>query len=286
MQQVFLNIEGEDIQINEIRFLPMSSEIFQTYEDVKEFILHTLPERDGVYYFQKKAMNCPQNTFVLFQYSGQLVGYAIYGDKIIFDKLFESSDGTYRGYYQFIPESITWLNQPITAEEFSQLDYEFKNFTHSMQKKSTSLLPAILGLINQNKISESVTNFGIILPEELTEQEILELHEGGKKQITVNAYERNPRARTVCINHYRQKNGRIKCEVCGFDFGKIYGEKFMEKIHVHHLIEIASIGDEYIIDPIEDLIPICPNCHLIAHSKKPAYTPKEIQEMLTNNHEK
>ena len=108
--------------------------------------------------------------------------------------------------------------------------------------------------------------------------------EGSKKLVSVNAYERNPQARRACINYYLKKNdGRIKCEICGFDFGKNYGSEFEGKIHIHHLIEISSIGSEYKINPTTDLIPICPNCHLIAHSKKPAYSPDEIKAMIRRN---
>lgn len=105
--------------------------------------------------------------------------------------------------------------------------------------------------------------------------------EGNKITVLVNKYERNPQARTLCISYYRAKNnGRIKCEICNFDFGKIYGEEFSEKIHIHHIKEISSIGEEYEVDAIADLLPVCPNCHMIAHSKTPAYTPDEIREMI------
>ena len=77
-----------------------------------------------------------------------------------------------------------------------------------------------------------------------------------------------------------KNEARIKCEICDFDFGTVYGETFSDKIVVHHIKEISSIGKDYEVDPIKDLLPVCPNCHLIAHSKTPAYTPDEIRSML------
>ena len=107
------------------------------------------------------------------------------------------------------------------------------------------------------------------------------LKEGHKKQIVVNAYERNIEARNRCLAYYRKLNNcRIRCEVCGFDFGKIYGKEFEGKIHIHHLKEISLIGEEYEIDAEKDLIPICPNCHMVAHSRKPEITPEEIRDLL------
>ena len=110
--------------------------------------------------------------------------------------------------------------------------------------------------------------------------------EGSKKKVIVNAYERNPQAKKKCIDFYKKKhNGIIKCEICGFNFGQVYGDKFSEKIHVHHKKEISQIGESYKVNPTKDLVPICPNCHLIAHSRKPAYSVEEIKEMIVRNND-
>lgn len=39
-------------------------------------------------------------------------------------------------------------------------------------------------------------------------------------------------------------------------------------IEVHHIVPISQIGKEYEVDPINDLVPLCPNCHTALHSKK------------------
>lgn len=63
-----------------------------------------------------------------------------------------------------------------------------------------------------------------------------------------------------------------KCKVCEFDFGEIYGDIAKGFIHVHHKIGLAEINDKYNIDPINDLIPVCANCHSVIHLTKPAMT--------------
>ena len=276
--------ESEGYIINEIRFLPMSQDIFPTYKEAKHLIVETMPSRGGTYYYMNLKMNCPANTFVLFQYDGELIGYAVYLNTVELDEPFIIDGNKYNGYYQFAPGSITLLNKSITKNEFASIDSLFKTFNQSYQKKSVGLLPAIFELINMQGGVTKTSSFGGVLPEEIDEKEVKNLIEGAKKQVMVNAYERNPYARIACINHYRKKNnGKLKCEVCGFEFGRIYGEKFIEKIHIHHLVEISSVGSQYKINAIEDLIPICPNCHMIAHSKKPPYTPDEIKEMIRKN---
>ena len=112
-----------------------------------------------------------------------------------------------------------------------------------------------------------------IFPDEVDED--IKYAEGKTKRILVNSYERNPVARQKCVEHY----GTL-CQVCNFDFEKIYGEIGKEFIHVHHKVDIATVGNEYSVDPINDLIPVCPNCHSMLHKKKPAYSIEEIKELM------
>lgn len=267
--------------INEIRFLPMSSSIFSTYEDAKEFLLNTLPDRGCIYYFKTKKMKCPENTLVLFQYDGQLIGSAVYLETITFDEPVEyGEDDFYNGYYQFAENTITLFETPLTKDDVFTVDSSFNGFGMAPLIKPVGLLPAIFELISNEK-GFVKSNRKEVLPEEIELSVAKNLREGAKKQITVNAYERNVVARNTCINHYRKKNnGRLRCEICGFDFGLVYGSEFADKIHIHHLVEISTIGEEYEVDPIKDLLPVCPNCHMIVHSRKQAYAPDEIRDML------
>lgn len=110
-------------------------------------------------------------------------------------------------------------------------------------------------------------------PDEVSDDQIL--YEGAKYQITVNAYERNPEARHKCIAHYG-----TACFVCGFDFGLTYGEVGRGFIHSHHLRQLSDIGEQYVIDPINDLRPVCPNCHAIIHKRTPPYSIDEVKALL------
>lgn len=125
--------------------------------------------------------------------------------------------------------------------------------------------------LNKNRLvnkDEAPNEFEVIDGEKIIE--------GAKKQIIVNAYERSSEARRKCIEHYGSK-----CVICGFDAGEIYGEEFKGKIHIHHIKPLSEIKDEYVVHPINDLIPVCPNCHMILHSKGEAYTPDEIKRRLS-----
>jgi predicted HNH restriction endonuclease len=70
--------------------------------------------------------------------------------------------------------------------------------------------------------------------------------------------------------------------ICGIDFGNFYGEEFSGKIEVHHRKPLSEIKEDYVVDPIKDLIPVCPNCHMILHSKKDGvYTVEEVRKMVS-----
>ncbi len=99
--------------------------------------------------------------------------------------------------------------------------------------------------------------------------------EGKSKEITQTRYERNPQARKICLKHHG-----YTCHVCEFNFEKYFGEIGKGFIHVHHINAIADIRKEYEIDPKNDLIPVCPNCHAMIHSKRPAFTIDEIREII------
>lgn len=114
--------------------------------------------------------------------------------------------------------------------------------------------------------------------EPLTMDEVseeVELSEGKMHRVSTKAYERNPKARKLCISHHG-----ASCCVCGFDFGEVYGDAMQGFIHVHHLRPISEAGAVRDVDPIEDLRPVCPNCHALIHNRKPIYTIEEASGLL------
>lgn len=271
--------------ISEIRFLPMGTTVFSTKEEVLTFLTETMPNRGYTYFFQNHKISCPSGTLMLFQYHAELLGCAVYVESSDFDQPRLLDDGnTYKGEYRFAPDSLILFDEPILAEDFKKIDSSFNGFSQAARKMAPGLLPAIFDLARRKGIQyQQSVDTAFYLPEEISVSEQT-LKEGVKKQITVNAYERNSAARAQCISHYKKIHAdRVVCEICGFDFGKIYWEEFKNKIHIHHIVELASIGEEYEVDPVKDLIPICPNCHMIAHSKKPAFTPEEIRNIIDKN---
>jgi len=99
--------------------------------------------------------------------------------------------------------------------------------------------------------------------------------EGAITRVSVNRYERDSRARNACIKHYG-----YDCYVCGFNFQEVYGSLGENFIHVHHLHELSSLGENYAVDPIHDMRPVCPNCHAMLHKRSPPLTIDELKEIM------
>lgn len=134
-------------------------------------------------------------------------------------------------------------------------------------------LDQTIGRIDNQGIGDTTWRF----PEEISEPE--RCPEGAKASVVVNAYERSGKARRNCIKHHG-----TTCSVCSFDFEKVYGEIGSEYIHVHHQVPLSEIGHEYEVDPVNDLLPVCPNCHAMIHCRKWSGTPDELRTVMSPNY--
>ena len=78
-----------------------------------------------------------------------------------------------------------------------------------------------------------------------------------------------------CLEH-----SGFACVVCGFLFEEQYGEIGKDFIHVHHLNPVSATGTIR-TNPIEDLRPVCPNCHSMLHKKNPPIGIEELKSMMS-----
>ena len=92
-----------------------------------------------------------------------------------------------------------------------------------------------------------------------TENEV----EGKQKKIYTTKYERSYKNREKAI-----KIHGTRCMVCDFDFEEAYGELGKDFIEVHHTKPLYSLEEEMEINPEEDLVCLCSNCHRMIHRKR------------------
>ena len=96
-----------------------------------------------------------------------------------------------------------------------------------------------------------------VLPEDS-----VEVPEGAKTRVEVNRYERDSGARKLCLKHYD-----YTCQVCGLKFDERYGDFARNYMHAHHKTPLSQITDHenHTVDPLTDLVAVCPNCHAMIH---------------------
>lgn len=95
--------------------------------------------------------------------------------------------------------------------------------------------------------------------------------EGEITLATVKRRERNPRNRMLALKIHGSA-----CKACGIDLAVKYSlDKLV--IDIHHLQPIGHTEGPTLYDPSTDLIPLCPNCHRIAHVRRPI--PYDLEEL-------
>lgn len=117
---------------------------------------------------------------------------------------------------------------------------------------------------------------GTLYPDEIDTSLPDEIVEGAAKVVTVNQYERDPKAREQCIEFHG-----LSCLGCGFNFEGAYGSHGAGFIHVHHVNPLSSVGHAHTIDPKLDLVPLCPNCHAMVHYGPEMLTIEALKTLLS-----
>lgn len=93
--------------------------------------------------------------------------------------------------------------------------------------------------------------------------------------------ERNPRLISEAKKFFIAKNGRLFCEVCGFDFKEKYGDLGENFIEAHHTKPISTMVDEE-KTRIEDIAMVCSNCHSMIHRRKPWLDKESLKAVIKN----
>ena len=107
------------------------------------------------------------------------------------------------------------------------------------------------------------------------ERHLEALTEGNVVELTLSVFERDPVARKRCLEHYG-----YSCQVCSFNFGSVYGELGQGFIHVHHIVPLSQIREIHRVDPVKDLVPVCPNCHAMLHIGKGSTTVDQLKAII------
>jgi len=208
----------------------------------------------------------------------------------------EGSGTLLRPYRQLMPDLTkrlrfgsggSALGKALLFIDDRNLDPQTTRGVRGLTTASATLLDDAIELTdNQPRLGSPVTisdhelreyrarrDLALVLHEELRNGTVY--LEGSVKQVLVNRYERDLTAREECIRHY----GTV-CSACKLDLNTAYGEVAAGFIHVHHLIKLSTLGPDYVLNPVDDLRPVCPNCHAIIHRRDPPYSIGDVQRFM------
>lgn len=94
--------------------------------------------------------------------------------------------------------------------------------------------------------------------------------------------ERNVKLIYKAKEKFKKQHGRLFCEICKFDFLKVYGKLGEDFIEAHHSIPVSQLNEND-KTRLDDIIVVCSNCHSMLHRKKPWASAEELKKIIEEN---
>jgi hypothetical protein len=161
---------------------------------------------------------------------------------------------------------IAPVGEEVSTDRLKQVDSDMLKLVASGCIVSAKSAKQIVKVLQENRGNKSKKQKPI--------SENKEHREGAFQEIVLTRRERSKSARLECLEHF----GDELCRVCGINFVEKFGE--MGRIlHVHHREDLA-LKSAGLVSGIDDLIPVCPNCHAMLHHTKPAMSTQKLKQLL------
>tara|TARA_B110000881_G_C18466747_1_gene459160 strand:+ start:192 stop:962 length:771 start_codon:yes stop_codon:yes gene_type:complete len=191
--------------------------------------------------------------------------YSLLGDGRT-PKTFRSSINQTRDEFDMIPG-----HDSRTGHKKEKLTKKLQPFHDSLKDKSRAELWDVVETILSNDDNQLAEEFGLI-------SSSTEFIEGKLKIKEHKERERNSTlVREAKKRWQMDTDNNIKCEVCGFSFLEQYGPLGLNMIEAHHRTPLNEIKG-VIENKIEDLAPVCSNCHWILHRYSPMISISEFRK--------
>jgi len=102
-------------------------------------------------------------------------------------------------------------------------------------------------------------------------------------RILYRVHRRHERSRVLGSKMKRRwlgRQGKLACLACGFDFEETYGPRGRGYIECHHVVPVSELRSGA-RTRVEDLVPVCSNCHKMLHRKRPWLSVAQLSGLLT-----
>ena len=162
-------------------------------------------------------------------------------------------------------------------KSFSKLDKEVFEEFHSNKKELSRIANTIKKTAQNTELAVKIYRI-----EDDEKENDFSVREGETIYKLHKLRERNPKINKKKKDSYFKKNGKLDCEVCGFDFFEKYGKLGKGFIECHHRVPLAKFDGEK-KTTIKDLALVCANCHRMLHRDLSALTVEELKKITTAN---
>jgi len=123
----------------------------------------------------------------------------------------------------------------------------------------------------------------ILLAQEFGYDPNEETFKEGKLQLRLHLTKERNRRLVIRVKEMwnRKQNGRVRCSVCLFSFPETYGEVGESFIEAHHTQPTSSLTPDTIVS-MDDLVPVCSNCHSMLHRHRPWLTVEQLRTIVSD----
>ena len=103
--------------------------------------------------------------------------------------------------------------------------------------------------------------------------------EGKVKERMHRDRERNTKLIKQVKQEFLAKYGELVCQICSFNFQKVYGEIGSEFIEAHHTQPLSELDISGGLTKKEDIALVCSNCHRMLHRRRPWLEMAELKKL-------
>lgn len=161
-------------------------------------------------------------------------------------------------------------------ESYSKLDKEvfdeFYNDRHGLKQIAETIKQTVL---------DSDLRLKLYKIENDEDEESFSVREGKVIYKLHKHIERNNKINKKKKEIYFKKNGKLDCEVCGFDFKVVYGDIGIGFIECHHRKPLFELNEET-ETTLDDLALVCANCHRMLHSDLDTLSIESLKGRINN----
>lgn len=181
-------------------------------------------------------------------------------------------------------EGIKFLDD--NSEVVDEIERILENNTFDYIQKINFIDLAVLPFFSRKKVKITAKTHKKIKKVVFYDENI---SEGKVTTRSTQVRERSKKLRDKAIEHFKEDSGSIKCCICGYEFADHFGEFGCGYIEIHHKKPVYQYEendvDKVLSSALDNLAPVCGNCHRMLHHKKNT-TFEKVKEIYETNNNK